>query len=63
MASTAHSTHLPALGAHQREKVGLQLQALGELDAASQDVVIEAVRGPEGQLLMIDAQFPDARAY
>jgi starvation-inducible DNA-binding protein len=27
MASTAHSTHLPALGAHQREEVGQQLQA------------------------------------
>src|SRR5689334_8973163 len=28
MASTAHSTHLPALGAHEREEVGDQLQAI-----------------------------------
>src|SRR5437588_9132832 len=28
MASTAHSTHLPSLGAHQREEVGHRLQAV-----------------------------------
>jgi starvation-inducible DNA-binding protein len=28
MASTAHEIHLPALGSHQREEVGNQLQAL-----------------------------------
>ena len=28
MASTAHSTHLPPLGTHQRDEVGQQLQAL-----------------------------------
>jgi starvation-inducible DNA-binding protein len=164
MSSTAHSTHLPALGAHQREEVGRQLQAtlvelvdlsllgkqlhwtvvgplfrplhtqldelidswreladtvaeravaigffpdgqsaavasetslrgvergeledhvvvreltarlgevaerarermerLGELDAASEDVLIEVVRALEEQLWMIRAQFPDAR--
>jgi starvation-inducible DNA-binding protein len=28
MSSTAHSAHLPALGAHEREEIGLQLQAM-----------------------------------
>ena len=28
MATTVHSTHLPPLGAHQREEVGQQLQSL-----------------------------------
>lgn len=38
-----------------------RMDRLGELDAASQDVVIEVVRALEEQLWMIRAQFPDAR--
>ncbi len=37
-----------------------QMDRLGELDAASQDVVIEVVRALEEQLWMVRAQFPDA---
>ena len=37
-----------------------RMDRLGELDAASQDVVIEVVRALEEQLWMIRAQFPDA---
>jgi starvation-inducible DNA-binding protein len=37
-----------------------RMDRLGELDAASQDVVIEVVRALEEQLWMVRAQFPDA---
>jgi starvation-inducible DNA-binding protein len=38
-----------------------RMDRLGELDAATQDVLIEVVRALEKQLWMIRAQFPDAR--
>jgi DNA-binding ferritin-like protein len=37
------------------------MNRLGELDAATQDVLIEVVRALEKQLWMIRAQFPDAQ--
>ena len=43
------------------ERARERMDRLGELDAASQDVVIEVVRALEQQLWMIRAQFPDAR--
>jgi starvation-inducible DNA-binding protein len=42
------------------ERARERMDRLGELDAASQDVVIEVVRALEQQLWMIRAQFPDA---
>jgi len=42
------------------ERARERMDRLGELDAASQDVVIEVVRALEEQLWMIRAQFPDA---
>ncbi|MGA2009803.1 MAG: DNA starvation/stationary phase protection protein [Solirubrobacteraceae bacterium] len=42
------------------ERARERMDRLGELDAASQDVVIEVVRALEGQLWMIRAQFPDS---
>jgi hypothetical protein len=39
------------------------MDRLGELDAASQDVVIEVVRALEEQLWMIRAQFPDSGGH
>lgn len=41
------------------ERARERMDVLGELDAASQDVVIEVVRALEEQLWMIRAQFPD----
>jgi len=38
-----------------------RMDRLGELDAASQDALIEVVRALEQQLWMVRAQFPDAR--
>jgi starvation-inducible DNA-binding protein len=43
------------------ERARERMDRLGELDAASQDVVIEVVRALEEQLWMIRSQFPDAR--
>ena len=42
------------------ERARERMDRLGEIDAASQDVVIEVVRALEEQLWMIRAQFPDA---
>jgi starvation-inducible DNA-binding protein len=42
------------------ERAREQMDRLGELDAASQDVVIEVVRALEEQLWMLRAQFPDS---
>jgi starvation-inducible DNA-binding protein len=42
------------------ERARERMDRLGELDAASQDVVIEVVRALEEQLWMIRAQRPDA---
>jgi starvation-inducible DNA-binding protein len=41
------------------ERARERMDRLGELDAASQDAVIEVVRQLEKQLWMIRAQFPD----
>jgi DNA-binding ferritin-like protein len=41
------------------ERARERMDRLGELDAASQDVVIEVVRALETQLWMIRAQFPE----
>jgi starvation-inducible DNA-binding protein len=43
------------------ERTRERMDRLGELDAASQDAVIEVVRALEQQLWMIRAQLPDAR--
>jgi starvation-inducible DNA-binding protein len=43
------------------ERARERMDRLGELDAATQDVLIEVVRALEKQLWMIRAQFPDAR--
>ena len=43
------------------ERTRERMDKLGELDAASQDAVIEVVRALEQQLWMVRAQFPDAR--
>jgi starvation-inducible DNA-binding protein len=43
------------------ERARERMDRLGELDAASQDVVIEVVRALEEQLWMIRAQHPGAR--
>jgi starvation-inducible DNA-binding protein len=48
--------------AEAAERARERMDRLGELDAASQDVVIEVVRALEEQLWMIRAQFPDAHA-
>lgn len=45
------------------ERVRERMDRLGELDAASQDVVIEVVRALEEQLWMMRAQFPDAHGH
>jgi starvation-inducible DNA-binding protein len=42
------------------ERMRGRMDRMGELDAASQDVVIEVVRELEKQLWMIRAQFPQA---
>lgn len=44
------------------ERVRERMDRLGELDAASQDAVIEVVRALEQQLWMIRVQFPDDSA-
>jgi starvation-inducible DNA-binding protein len=41
------------------ERARERMDRLGELDAATQDVVIAVVRALEEQLWMIRAQFPD----
>jgi starvation-inducible DNA-binding protein len=51
------TTRLADIAERARER----MDRLGELDAASQDVVIEVVRALEEQLWMIRAQFADAR--
>jgi starvation-inducible DNA-binding protein len=43
------------------ERARTQMDRLGELDAASQDVLIEVVRALEEQLWMIRAQLPPVR--
>lgn len=43
------------------ERIRERMDRLGELDAATQDVIIEVLRALEEQLWMIRAQFPDAR--
>ena len=45
------------------ERARERMDRLGELDAASQDVVIEVVRALEEQLWMIRSQFPEAREH
>jgi starvation-inducible DNA-binding protein len=45
------------------ERVRERMDRLGELDAASQDVLIEVVRALEEQLWMMRAQFPDAHEH
>ncbi len=45
------------------ERARERMDRLGELDAASQDVVIEVVRALEKQLWMIRAQFPDSGSH
>jgi starvation-inducible DNA-binding protein len=45
------------------ERVRTRMDRLGELDAASQDVVIEVLRELEKQLWMIRSQFPVAGAH
>jgi starvation-inducible DNA-binding protein len=40
------------------ERIRARMDRLGELDAASQDVLVEVVRALEQQLWMIRAQFP-----
>jgi starvation-inducible DNA-binding protein len=42
------------------ERIRARMDRLGELDAASQDVLVEVVRALEQQLWMIRAQFPHA---
>jgi starvation-inducible DNA-binding protein len=42
------------------ERIRARMDRLGELDAASQDVLVEVVRELEQQLWMIRAQFPRA---
>ena len=44
------------------ERVRARMDRLGELDAASEDVVIEVVRALEEQLWMIRAQHPEPSA-
>jgi starvation-inducible DNA-binding protein len=44
------------------ERVRERMDRLGEIDAASQDVVIEVLRELEKQLWMLRAQFPSAGA-
>lgn len=43
------------------ERARERMDRLGEVDAASQDVVIEVVRALEKQLWMIRTQFPDSQ--
>ena len=45
------------------ERVRERMDRLGELDAASQDAVIEVVRALEEQLWMLRSQFPEARRH
>ena len=45
------------------ERARGRMDRLGELDAASQDVVIEVVRAVEEQLWMIRSQFPEAHPH
>jgi starvation-inducible DNA-binding protein len=45
------------------ERARERMDRLGELDAASQDVVIEVVRALEQQLWMMRAQFPDPESH
>ncbi len=45
------------------ERVRERMDRLGELDAASQDAVIEVVRALEQQLWMLRVQFPDAGGH
>ena len=45
------------------ERARERMERLGELDAASQDAVIEVVRALEQQLWMIRAQFPDSGSH
>jgi len=44
------------------ERIRERMDRLGELDAASQDVLVEVVRALEQQLWMIRAQFPQGGA-
>lgn len=48
--------------ANVAERVRERMDRLGEIDAASQDVVIEVLRELEKQLWMIRAQFPPVRS-
>jgi starvation-inducible DNA-binding protein len=52
---------LAARLAEVAERVRGRMDRLGELDAASQDVVIEVLRALEQQLWMVRAQFPEPR--
>jgi starvation-inducible DNA-binding protein len=45
------------------ERARERMDRLGELDAATQDVLIEVVRALEKQLWMIRAQFPDTHGH
>jgi starvation-inducible DNA-binding protein len=45
------------------ERVRSRMDRLGEIDAASQDVVIEVLRELEKQLWMIRSQYPVAGAH
>ena len=51
------TTRIAEVAERSREK----MDRLGDLDAASQDVVIAVVRALEEQLWMIRAQFPEAQ--
>jgi starvation-inducible DNA-binding protein len=43
------------------ERIRERMERLGELDAASEDVLIEVVRALEEQVWMLRSQFPEAR--
>ncbi len=45
------------------ERIRERMDRLGELDAASQDVLVEVVRALEEQLWMMRSQFPPARGH
>jgi starvation-inducible DNA-binding protein len=45
------------------ERIRERMDRLGELDAASQDVLIEVIRALEEQLWMMRSQFPETRRH
>jgi starvation-inducible DNA-binding protein len=49
--------------AEVNERIRERMDRLGELDPASQDVLIEVIRALEEQLWMMRSQFPEARRH